>query len=134
VEVGFETYRGGRVPSLLRGTPDGVDIYVGPDIATTSHTHPGDSAIFSSTDIGTYRAGNFLPDTQHSVTGLKWPETARYLQSVPDLQSTPEQLAREGALNTTIFTQSALNAGGARPYWVYRWLEARLSQLSTREP
>ena len=134
VEIGFVTYRDGRVPSLFRGTPNGVDIYDGPDIATTSHTHPGNSAIFSSTDIGTYRVGDFLPDTQHSVTGLKWPATARYIQSLPGLESTPGQLAREGALNTTIFTQSALNAGGARPYWAYRWLEARLSQLSTREP
>ena len=66
VEVGFVTYRDGSFPSVIRGTPDGVDIPVGPHVATTWHSHPGDSAIFSASDIDTYRAGNFLPDTNIS--------------------------------------------------------------------
>jgi hypothetical protein len=132
-EVGFVTYRDGSIPSAIRGTPDRVDIPVGPNVATTSHTHPGDSAIFSALDIDTYRAGNFLPDTQHSVTGLKWPETVRYLGSVPNLESTAAQLARESALVTTTFTQPALDAANTGIYGTYRWLQLRLAELELQD-
>jgi hypothetical protein len=104
IEIGFVERRNGK-QSLIPGDTSSVHIPGGPDIKTTSHTHPNSLAIFSGGDARRYMTGGYASDVVHSVTGEKWPAANRILRESGAAPSTE--------LMTTVARQSSIDTVGA---------------------
>ena len=112
VEVGMATYTN-RAPTLRLGNQTSVSMPSGPNVLSTSHTHPANSpAIFSGGDIRFYMTNNFARGATHSVTGPRWPTTNAVLQDLGQPVTSD--------LVTTVATQQQITTTGAvsqHPFW-----------------
>jgi len=64
---------------VREGMSTSVGIELGPDVASTIHTHPQSGVgLFSYGDTEAYTKLGYAGTAEHSLLGLKWPQTARY--------------------------------------------------------
>jgi hypothetical protein len=116
VEVSFTQFDN-RAPALRIGDTSSVPVPGGPNVTSTSHTHPAESpAIYSAGDYQAYTTGGYGPNTTHTVTARKWPLTNQFLQTLG--------LSVETELVTTEITQAEVEVNAAaRPHSFWDWLQ-----------